>query len=259
MPHDDVTVRSLKSLEDYAACVALQRMIWGYGDTVPSAVLMVAQKVGGVAAGAFDATGALLGCVFGLTGLRDGRPVHWSHFLAVRPDLRDRGIGRRLKEFQRDLVRTRGIERMYWTFDPLAARNAHLNLNRLGARVEEYVPDLYGGVGRSGVDPVLGTDRFVVSWDLRTTTREPDDPAITLQESDPVLGLDAEPPFPDAQVVGVAVPEDIDALKVTAAEEALAWRLRVRRILLHYLGRRYRVAGFVRRSAGGGRYALGAP
>jgi GNAT superfamily N-acetyltransferase len=64
------------------------------------------------------------------TGVEQAAIVHWSDMLAVRPDGRNLGLGRKLKEFQRDMVRSMGGEVIYWTFDPLVARNAHINLNR---------------------------------------------------------------------------------------------------------------------------------
>jgi predicted GNAT superfamily acetyltransferase len=82
------------------------------------AVLMGTQRVGGVAAGAFDAAGALLGCVFGFNGVRDGRLAHWSYMLAVRPQAQARGLGRRLKAYQRECLLAAGIEVAYWTYDP---------------------------------------------------------------------------------------------------------------------------------------------
>jgi predicted GNAT superfamily acetyltransferase len=95
-----------------------------------------------IAAGAFDESDEMLGFVFGLTGIRDGRPIHWSHMLGVHPEARGRGIGRMLKEHQRKLLRERGVPTIFWTFDPLAVGNAHLNLNLLGARVVEHVVDM---------------------------------------------------------------------------------------------------------------------
>ena len=49
---------------------------------------------------------------------------------------------------------------MYWTFDPLVARNAHLNLNKLGAPVEEFVENMYGATNNSpmqGNSPPTGS------------------------------------------------------------------------------------------------------
>ena len=150
-----ITVRHLSGADELDACVRMQRDIWADW-VVPYPLLLVAQKTGGILAGAFDGDGPLLGFVFGMAGLIKGEMVHWSDMLAVRSDARDRGIGRMLKAFQRDAVRALGMKTMYWTYDPQVAKNAHLNLNVLGAQVTEYVPDMYGP----------GTDRFIVRWGL---------------------------------------------------------------------------------------------
>jgi predicted GNAT superfamily acetyltransferase len=146
-------------------------------------LLSVSQKVGGLVAGAFSDAGDLVGFVFGLTGLRGGRIVHWSHMLAVDPDYRDRGVGRRLKLYQRECLRAAGVDRMYWSFDPLVARNAHLNLNRLGVLVEDYVTDMYADTGSDL--HAFGTDRFVASWPV----------AGALQSEYMIAGDDLEPPL----------------------------------------------------------------
>jgi predicted GNAT superfamily acetyltransferase len=151
-----ISVRHLSGAEDLDACVRMQRETWGADWVVPYPMLLVSQKLGGILAGAFDGDGPMLGFVFGVSGVIAGDIVHWSDMLAVHADARNRGIGRALKRFQRDAVLAMGIKTMYWTYDPQIARNAHLNLNVLGAEVTEYVPDMYGP----------GTDRFIVRWCL---------------------------------------------------------------------------------------------
>jgi len=93
--------------------------------------------------------------------VKNNEVVHWSHALGVRESARNLGIGRQLKDYQRAELARLGIRSMYWTFDPLIAKNAHFNLNRLGARVVEYVPDMYGTT-KSPLHHGLATDRFVV-------------------------------------------------------------------------------------------------
>lgn len=238
-----VEIRPLASQADYAACIALQRATWGddFRELVSPALLQVAQKMGGVAAGAFQ-RGRMVGFVFGISGLRDGKPAHWSHMLAVDAAARDAGIGRRLKRYQRDQLVAAGIGRMYWTFDPLVARNAHLNLQRLGAEVVEYVPDMYGTDTMSRTDAEIGTDRFVVAWDLERPDAEP--PRAPADQA-PTIRSAAEP-LPDAPVVRVAVPRDIQQLKADDAAAARAWRTATRRAFQHFLGTGYRVAAFDR-------------
>lgn len=160
-------IRPVESLEELRAVVALQEEVWGrdFSERVPVAVLKIVPRLGGVTAGAFDDEGVLLGFVFGLTGPRDGRTVHWSHMLAVRPGHEGRGLGRRLKEYQRERLLEIGVTRAYWTFDPLESRNAWLNLVRLGAVATEYLPDMYGDTD-SPRHRGVGTDRLLAVWDL---------------------------------------------------------------------------------------------
>lgn len=162
----DLTIRPLDGRADFLQCVRLQEVVWGEGfdERVPPAILEVARTLGGVATGAFDG-GELVGFVFGLTGLRDGRLEHWSDMLAVHPRFRGRGIGLRLKLDQRRELLERGVTRAGWTFDPLEARNATLNLNRLGAVGARYREDVYGS-STSPLHSGIGTDRLVVQWDL---------------------------------------------------------------------------------------------
>lgn len=264
----DIAVRPLQSAADYAACVVLQHAIWGPSDAVPASVLMIAQKVGALAAGAFDASGTLLGCVFGLTGTRGGQLVHWSHFLAVQPEMRGQGIGRRLKHYQREVLLSQGIELMYWTFDPLVARNAHLNLNRLGVAVEEYVEDMYGGAGGaaeasgaavSPVDAVIGTDRFIVKWDLAAgagaTERQggsamSSSPLVNAELADNATAIPRDLELPEGSCLRLAIPADINVVKDQAPEVAARWRATTRRAFRHYLARGYRVAHFQQPAAG---------
>jgi predicted GNAT superfamily acetyltransferase len=87
--------------------------------------------------------------------------------LAVLPQYRNAGIGRRLKLAQRDDAIARGFDLMEWTFDPLEIRNAHLNIARLGVIVRRYQPDFYGP-SSSPLQGGLPTDRLYAEWWLRS-------------------------------------------------------------------------------------------
>ncbi|MFW6193869.1 MAG: GNAT family N-acetyltransferase, partial [Gemmatimonadota bacterium] len=131
-PSGDVRIRQVATAEEYEACVAVQRSAWGetFTDLLPASHLQIAHETGGIVAGAFGDGGRLLGFVFGVPALEDGTVYHWSHMLAVRPEARGGGLGTRLKLRQRELLLDRGVRTARWTFDPLEARNAHINLNR---------------------------------------------------------------------------------------------------------------------------------
>jgi predicted GNAT superfamily acetyltransferase len=225
----------------------MQHAIWGedFTEIVPATILKVTQQIGGVTAGAFDASGRLLGFVFGMMGAIDEKLVHWSDLLAVHPDARNKGLGRRLKLFQRELLLPLGVDRMFWTYDPLVAKNAYLNIVRLGARPTAYVVDMYGADTHSALHGGIGTDRFVVAWDLTTEGGANGRTGATPSDDDaPIVNALAPAELPDVDVVRVEVPADID--EVIARDISAASRLResTRRVFTRYMDRGYRITGF---------------
>lgn len=250
-------IRDFESHEDRAQCVALQQLTWGqdFTERVPAAMLLVAQKTGGVVAGAFDDAGLMLGYVFGVTGVMHGELIHWSDMLAVRPEAQGLHLGEQLKAYQRDKCRAMRIATMYWTYDPLVARNAHLNLNRMRARVDEYVVSMYGEATNSPLQGDMPTDRFVIAWAI-----DPAGEAVPLDLLPAGLPLAVEREagegaLVDAWDVGVRVPRDITTLAAADLRAARRWRLATRRAFTHYLPRGYHVRGFVA-DADGGTYLL---
>jgi predicted GNAT superfamily acetyltransferase len=249
-PDDDLVLRPLGTPEDFQACVELQRATWGahFSDLVPASLLKVSQKVGGLALGAFDPEGAMLGFLFGLSGVVAGRPAHWSHMLAVVPAARDRGLGIRLKRRQRDLLLAEGVEVVRWTFDPLEARNAHLNLDRLGADVESYVEEMYAGEEGSDLAEGIGTDRFIVRWDLASERAEQALLGRLPRYAEgyaeaPIVSPEHDPgnPLPEDFKVRVEIPRSIQDLKAVDLDRAVAFRASTRRALKNYLAAGYRV------------------
>jgi predicted GNAT superfamily acetyltransferase len=244
----EVVVRDLRSMPEYRRAFAFQDEIWGPGFTegVPASMQKVAQRVGGVAAAAFDGE-EMVGFVFGITGVEAGRPVHWSDILAVRASHRDRGIGRLLKWHQRERALDAGATTMLWTWDPLESRNAHLNLERLGATSEEYVEEMYGG-SASPLHVGVGTDRLVARWDLEDPRVRDAAAGAPLrrfggpEDSVRAFDVDTDPagrplPAPGMRAPErgsaylVPVPTDLQRLKAESPEVALAWRLATREVL----------------------------
>ena len=258
-PLDTVTIRDLASLDDYTECVDLQEETWGRGfsERVPGAILRVSQKIGGVTAGAFDGNGRMIGFVFGMTGIRDGQPAHWSDMLAVREEARGRHIGDRLKHYQRERCISLGVQTMLWTADPLVARNAHFNINRLGARPVEYVENIYGANTGSTLHGELPTDRFVYAWALSAPytpapgcdAERPGDHALPLVNPVAEDGAPA-PVAPDAGAgspsVRIQVPHDLVAVQQAGGDGAMRWRLSVRAAFTAHFARGLRVVRFVR-------------
>lgn len=252
-----IVVRALDTLDELRACVALQHEVWGkeYDDAVPASLLHVVTQIGGIVAGAFSPDDELIGFVFGISGIKNGEIVHWSHELGVRTSARDAGVGRMLKQFQRTELARLGISTMFWTFDPLMAKNAHLNLNRLGARVVEYVENMYGTTG-SPLHHGLATDRLVVSW---STTADAASAApvarARIDDVAPLPILSAEPRAGDvwgeigangkarAPILLLEVPTDIQR---TAPASRAAWQSSLRACFERALHSGYAVTGLHR-------------
>ncbi|MGH7467473.1 MAG: GNAT family N-acetyltransferase [Longimicrobiales bacterium] len=267
------SVREFEELADYQACLELQRLTWGdnFDELVPATVIKLAQRLGGIAAGAFDASGRLLGFVFGMTGPADGSIVHWSDMMAVHPDFRNQGIGEALKRYQRDRMLGQNVQRMHWTFDPLEARNAQVNFARLGAIAREYVRDLYGG-STSPLHAGIGTDRLIVTWQLDSKrvadrlakggapfdrqARSATEQVIPVQLHGgvPMSG----PPRLDltSDAVRISIPSDIQTLKRADPGLARQWRQHTRAGFEHYLAQDYWVMEFEKGSECGS-YVLG--
>lgn len=272
-------IRELERPDDYAAAVALQRTVWGanYSDVVPTVLLSVAQKVGGLAAGAFDrdakgVTGGLVGLIFGFAGVEDGVLFHWSDMMAVHPAYRDRGIGLRLKRYQRDALLARGFHEARWTFDPLEARNAFINFARLGGVADTYARDFYP-LSDSPLHTGTATDRLIVRWLLdsprvqqRLAMPAGDSNFASAAKSDSDRASAAAPAFapvnarvqgdavtpvgPDTSVtdntIAIVIPNDSQALKQNDPALAQAWRANTRIAFEYYLAAGYVVTEFVR-------------
>jgi predicted GNAT superfamily acetyltransferase len=247
-----VTIRRVDAPEEYDECVRLQRDTWGsqFTESVPATILRVAQEVGGITAAAFDEGDAMLGFVFGITGVRNGELAHWSDMLAVRAGARDRGLGKKLKAYQRELLLQIGVRTMYWTYDPLVARNANLNLQQLGARVDQYRTNFYGEDTGSVMHAAIGTDRFIVRWALDVTAA----PYVVdaTWAAAPIVNAGGDTAesagVGDAHRVRVAIPDDIFVVLDADPALAIQWRESTRQAFMKYLERGYSVTGFLRGS-----------
>jgi predicted GNAT superfamily acetyltransferase len=261
---DCIEIRPFKSIDEFQKCVEFQAHTWGghFTERVPIAILKVSQRLGGISSGAYDTKGQLVGFIFGMTGVQNGEVVHWSDMLAVKPELRNSGLGVRLKDYQRKALLAKGIRKMHWTFDPLESKNAYLNLNKLGATSKEYVRDIYGQTD-SPLHSGIGTDRLVTTWILdsprtieRIQSEAPNSEAaqkvrhLSVFEVEKKHGL-VRPMQPNLNLavpaVSIPIPLSIQSLKKASLELAVEWRVAVRDSLTTYITEGYEVTDLLRR------------
>lgn len=273
LTHDE-----LNEIED------IQRQVWGPDDIVPSPHLRAVEHSGGQLAAAFLGD-HMIGFSYGFLAAAHGRGMSGaglhSHMVAVRSEGRGLGVGQALKWQQRAWALDKGLKWISWTFDPLQARNARLNLEYLGVIAFDYLADFYGPMG----GPLGGgqsSDRLLAVWQLensRVTRRVPENgaqaPVLRRRSGDlsgrtgaqdqetPETGgddgqfwavrpnkgsSDAEPLIatePDlAETVRVAVPSDVTRLMAENPDLVRRWRGAVGVTLARLLQHDYTVVGF---------------
>jgi len=240
-PGDAIVVRKCCALEEFHACVELQREIWGEADLEiePVTMFVVASLTGGQVLGAF-AGEKMVGYTLAVVGLRQGVVYLHSHQTAVSAVYRNRGVGRMLKLFQRDEAVGRGIRLVEWTFDLLELKNAHFNLNRLGAICRRYIPNLYG-VTTSPLHRGIKTDRLVAEWWL-------DSPRVIAAIQD------LAPSATDAPAA-IELPAELEQWQQNDAQRVQAVQTRVREEFTKWFAREYAAIG-VRAGQKGPAYLL---
>lgn len=168
-----ITIGPFRNLRDYEACVDIQREVWRIADIdiVPITLLVAVEREGGIALGAYNSLGEMIGFCWSIVGMENGEIVQHSHMLAVRAAYRNFNVGYRLKLAQRKETLRRRQRAITWTFDPMQPLNAYFNLGKLSACSATYLENFYGET-TSSIQRGLPTDRFLVRWDLKNARVE---------------------------------------------------------------------------------------
>ena len=266
---DDVRIRQARDRADFEACVTLQREVWRLADVeITSAIQLIATTwAGGLVHLAETAGGEAVGFAYAFPALRGGVSHLHSDMLAVKPQQQKRGLGVRLKWAQRADALEAGVPFITWTYDPLQALNANLNLRRLGAVGIEFVENFYG-VTTSALHHGLPTDRLHVRWDLSDPRVQELSRGARLPRSVPAPSLprinevkwqagwpvSSEPRLDlEAPELLLEIPPEWDVLCQAAPRVAAGWHDKVRRAFQAYLGRGYVAGDFAPTEEGGRR------
>ena len=271
----DIQIKDLTTIDEFRQVVALEQAIWGYtdqGDLVTVPVFIFTVHRGATLIGAVEPSGRMVGFAYAVIGMKDGRPMQWSHMAGVLPEFRG-GLGFRLKLAQRERALAQGLDLIEWTFDPLQAMNAHFNFAKLGGVADEYAANFYGE-STSALHRGTPTDRLVLSWRIsepHVTRRLDQTPALRARAHEvadaPIVNttrMDGE--WRETTAINLAlgdrrvwieIPTGFTDMQQRAPERALKWRLDLRQMFEAYFAKGYRAVDFVlQRDAGFGRYLL---
>jgi predicted GNAT superfamily acetyltransferase len=179
---ENIEIRECVAIDDLDNCIRLQREVFGLPDLEisPRRHLIVSREAGGWTLGAFVGQGderRLVGFVHTLAGVRAGAEAFaYSHMMAVAAEYQNKGVGARLKWSQRERALQEGKRFIKWTWDPMQARNAYFNLNRLGVVVTSYAENFYGTdyvtsptlqtAEMAATAPGIDSDRLFADWYL---------------------------------------------------------------------------------------------
>jgi len=268
----EIRIRLGRSASDLEACVLLQRAVWGLADLDIASVLQLTASLhaGGFLHLAETASGQAVRFCYAFPALRGGVPHFHSDMLAVLPEYQRHGLGIRLKWAQREEALGRGVSIVSWTFDPLQARNAHLNLRRLGATASDFLENFYG-ITSSSIHHGLPTDRLVARWELDServkalaaagdqppTVAAPLCPRINDVKWQAGWAVSSEPRLDlEAPELLLEIPPDWNVLCQAAPRVAEDWQGKVRRAFVTYLSRGFVAADFAPTEEGGRRRPL---
>jgi len=227
------TIRPCETLKEFAALVKIQQQIWGYAEheLYPLRLFVTLRKIGGQVLGAFAPGSGLVGFVASLPAWHGTQRYYHSLSLGVLRAHENRGLGRALKMAQRREALGAGIGLIEWTFDPLRAKNAFLNIVRLGAIARCYQPDYYGEV-ESRFQRGLPSDRLIAEWHLGSTRVK--------------RAMAGKPPRPGKAdpAARIEIPVDIDGLRQSSPAEARRRQLAVRKQLREFFAEKLAITGF---------------
>jgi predicted GNAT superfamily acetyltransferase len=215
-----IDIRECTTIDELAKCVELQREVFALPDIEISPVrhLVVTRSAGGFTLGAFIDK-ELIGFVLSVPAQLRGQRAYYSHMTAVKAGYQSFGVGARLKWAQRERALAEGVQYIKWTFEPVKARNAYFNLEKLGAVVREYVENYYGvdyySVSETSERVGLASDRLFAEWKLNSTK------VAALSEGNS-FSEDVDP------VATIAIMNDWSALVNKDPKEALQQQMRIR-------------------------------
>jgi predicted GNAT superfamily acetyltransferase len=222
-----IQVRILETLTDQNLGRGIFDETWAMdaGTEITPNLLQAMVHNGAYLSGAFIGE-KCVGAAFAFPAKTAGLHLH-SHMTAVLDDYRDQGIGYSLKIDQWNWAKKNNYKEITWTFDPLVARNAKLNLIKLGVNISEYYPNFYGDMPDS-LNAGDESDRIMASWKVSGEKPVAKNVITSPEKSDTLI----------------KIPEDIVNVRSKDISENLKWRYKVREEFMRAFEKGGKVVGF---------------
>jgi predicted GNAT superfamily acetyltransferase len=217
----EIEIRECVRPKEFDGCVRLEREIFKLPEVEISPVrhFIITRHAGGFTLGAF-AGERLVGFVLSVLAFSGNEKIFYSHMTAIDKDFQNYGIGTRLKWSQRKRALQEGVSYIKWTFQPVQARNAFFNLEKLGASVKEYHPNFYGmdygAIQTDSKNEGIDSDRLFAEWNLKSERVE----KLAAGKKD-IRTRDAS--------LKIRIPNDWNGLIVDNPAKAISEQLRVRK------------------------------
>ena len=220
-------ILELSSIKEQSQARAVFDRTWSleFGSEITPNLLKAMVHGGSYLSGAYIKENCI-GAAFAFPATTGELHLH-SHMTAVLEEYRDQGIGYALKIDQWHWAKKRGYKEITWTFDPLVARNAKLNLIKLGVDISGYYSNFYGDMP-DALNAGDESDRVMASWKVVG-----DQPVVKSAIINPYK-LDTL----------IKIPEDIVAIRSKDISENLKWRHKVREEFMQAFEKGGKVVGF---------------
>ncbi|GAB3842188.1 hypothetical protein [Nesterenkonia populi] len=251
-----VVMTELRTPQQCATAAELLDCIWnddsGGAAPVEPGLLIALGHAGNYVAGAY-LDQQMVGVTAGFFGAPAAGRMH-SHIAGVSASAKGKGVGTAMKLHQRAWCLQRGVTTLEWTFDPLILRNAGFNLNRLGAQLEEYLPNFYGTM-RDATNSGHGSDRALIRWHLGRPVRPLGD---ALESASRIvrhldIGEDGAPVRTSEDLrtvaegmVGLRVPRDIEGMRAQCSTVSVQWRQALRETMYPLMEAGWQIRGILR-------------
>lgn len=255
-----LTIQPATTIEHCRQVEDLQYRIWGGDpiDVVPDHILITFAKNQGTVLLALEDGQPVGFCYSFMATTKQGGLKHCSHQAGVLPTTQAKGVGYQLKMAQRQAVLKQGIDLISWTFDPMLALNANLNIGKLGAISHIYEEKLYGEM-RTDINDGLDSDRLEVAWWLNSpqvqakvnNTASPPSlsnagivNAATLNGRGQLIPADNPSSFTEPAHC-IQIPDHIQQLKASDLPLAVAWQQQIRTLFQTAFAQGYTITDFI--------------